>query len=292
MSVQDRGLDHRLTLARPDLAAAGLEGVVRAARFAPTRPMSCKVPATAIRRAPEAGAEQLDQLLFGEAFDLLETADGWAWGQARRDGYVGHVRLTDLTDPPSAPTHWVSALRAYAFERPDIKSPILGLYSLNALVAVEAREGRFARGAGTGWFVEDQLSPVGQLEADPASIAERFVGAAYQWGGRESLGLDCSGLTQQALLACGRACPRDTDMQAAAGRPLEREDLRRGDLVFWRGHVGMMQDKIRLIHANAHHMAVVIEPLSTAVERIGKTETGQPTGYRRMGWDLALDPIG
>ena len=113
-------------------------------------------------------------------------------------------------------------------------------------------------------------------------IAEQFVGAAYQWGGRESQGLDCSGLVQLALLACGRACPRDTDMQAGLGTPIEREALRRGDLVFWRGHVGMMQDETRLIHANAHHMAVVIEPLSTAIERIGKTETGQPTGFRTV----------
>ena len=277
------GPDHRLTLARPDLAAQALEGLVRATRYAPTTPMACLSPAAAIRRDADLEAEQLDQLLFGESFDVLETAGGWAWGQARRDGYVGFVALDDLRPEPPAATHWVSALRAYAFTAPSIKSRIRGLYSMNALVAIEAREGRFARASGAGWFVEAQLSPIGQVEPDPATVAERYVGAAYQWGGRESLGLDCSGLVQQALLACGRACPRDTDMQAQIGQPIAREDLRRGDLVFWLGHVGMMQDEIRLIHANAYHMAVAIEPLGAAIERIGRTETGQPTGFRRVG---------
>jgi len=274
--------DSRLTLARPDLAAIGLEGIVRAARYAQTQARSCAAPAAAIRRGPNADTEQLDQLLFGEAFDVLEATDGWAWGQARRDGYVGFVQAEQLGPLAPAPTHWVSAVRAYAFAQPNIKSRIVALYSINALVSVVEREDRFARCAGTGWFVERQLTPIGHDEPDPATVAERLVGAAYQWGGRESVGLDCSGLVQQALLACGWSFPRDTDLQAAKGEPIEREALRRGDLVFWRGHVGMMQDETRLIHANAHHMAVTIEPLATAIERIGKTETGQPIGFRRM----------
>jgi cell wall-associated NlpC family hydrolase len=274
--------DARLTLARPDLAAAGLEGLVRAGRYAQPWPAHCVVPAAAIRRAPDPDAEQLDQLLFGEAFDVLESSQGWAWGQARRDGYVGYVAEAALAAGQAEPTHWVSAPRAYAFAEPNIKSRIQGLYSMNVLLVAHEREDRFVRCEGAGWFVERQLSPLGQAEPDPATVAEQFVGAAYQWGGRESLGLDCSGLVQQALLACGRACPRDTDMQAAIGAPIAREALRRGDLVFWRGHVGMMQDETRLIHANAYHMAVSIEPLATAIERIGKTESGQPTGFRRI----------
>lgn len=275
-------LDGRLTLARHDLAAAGLEGVVRAARYTQTEAVSGLAPAAAIRRAPDPDAEQVDQLLFGETFDVLEQADGWVWGQARRDGYVGYVEAGHLRPLAPAPTHWVSALRAYAFAQPSIKSRPVGLYSMNALVAVEAREGRFVRAAGSGWFVERQLSAIGQVEPDLATVAEQFVGAPYQWGGRESLGLDCSGLVQQALLACGRSGPRDADMQAAIGAPIPREALRRGDLVFWRGHVGMMQDATRLIHANAHHMAVFVEPLVMAIERIAKTDTGAPTAFRRV----------
>jgi len=141
----------------------------------------------------------MDQLLFGELFDVLEETGGWAFGQARRDGYVGFVETAALSAPGPEATHWVSALRTYAFSRPDIKSAPAGLYSMNALVAVEAREGRFARGAGTGWFIADHLTPIGFGETDHAAVAERFLGAPYQWGGRESVGLDCSGLVQQAL---------------------------------------------------------------------------------------------
>ncbi len=274
--------DPRLTLARPDLAAASLEGLVRAERYAPTTVLACATPAAAIRRTPGQGAEQLDQLLFGEVFEVLEAVDGWAWGQARRDGYVGFVACANLTAPASLPTHRVSALRAYAFSEPSIKARPWGLLSMNALVAIEAREGRFARAEGSGWLVESQLAPIGQVETDLAGVAERFVGAAYQWGGRESQGLDCSGLVQQAHFACGRSCPRDTDQQAALGRPIEPSALRRGDLVFWRGHVGLMLDEARLLHANAHHMAVTIEPLAVAIARTATTETGAPTGYRRL----------
>ncbi len=266
--------DPRLTLARPDLASAGLEGLVRARAYAPTTAMHCASPSAALRTAPDGAAEQADQLLFGEGFDVLQVKAGWAWGQARRDGYVGYITLGALAEGAAAPTHRVSALRAYGFSGPDIKSAPVGLYSLNALVQVEAREGRFAKAAGSGWFVETQLSPIGQFEADPAAVAEQFLGAPYQWGGRESPGLDCSGLVQQALYACGRACPRDTDMQAAMGSPVEASALRRGDLVLWRGHVGMMldpaqQEGARMIHANAHFMATTIEPLAQALERIG-----------------------
>ncbi len=269
--------DPRVTLARPDLADASLEGIIDAARFARTSPYRCAVPAAALRHAPERGAEQMDQLLFGEAFAVLETAEGWAWGQAARDGYVGFVALTDLTAGALAPTHRVAALRAYGFSRPDIKAPPTGLYSLNALVAIDGREGRFVQALGGGWFVESQLAPIGLFEDDPAAVATRYLGAPYQWGGRESLGLDCSGLVQQALYACGQACPRDSDMQAAMGDPVEAAALRRNDLVFWRGHVGLMLDADRLLHANAFHMQVRIEPLAAAVARVG-----EPMAYRRL----------
>jgi cell wall-associated NlpC family hydrolase len=268
--------DPRTTLAGSDLADAALEGLVRAERFAETVAHRCIAPATAIRREPHPEAEQLDQLVLGETFRVLQTGRGWGWGQAARDGYVGHVWLADLKPGVLAATHRVAALRAYAFSRPDIKARPVGLYTLNALVAVEGQDGHFLKAEGGGWFDRGQLAPVGVLETDPASVAERFFGAPYQWGGRESLGLDCSGLVQQALYACGRACPRDSDMQARMGAPVERPALRRGDLVFWRGHVGMMLDRERLIHANAFHMAVAVESLEAAITRIG-----EPTALRR-----------
>lgn len=271
--------DPRLTLARDGIAARSLEGIVPADRYIDTTLRQTRVPAAALRRSPAPAAEQLDQLLFGELFEVLDEADGWAFGQAKRDGYVGYVAADALGAPGAAPTRTVRALRTYGFSAPSIKAAPVGLYSLNALVAEEGREGRFVKTSG-GWFVEEHLAPVGEHAADYVAVAEQFVGAPYQWGGRESLGLDCSGLVQQALYAGGRDCPRDSDQQAALGAPVEA--LRRGDLVFWRGHVAMMTSATDIIHANAFHMQVVIEPLAEAAARIISRGGGEPTGYRRI----------
>jgi len=274
--------DPRITAIQGDLASMALQGLIAAKTYQIPIPMQVSAPVVPIRAAPEGDAEQWDQMIFGEGFDLLAEADGFGWGQARRDGYVGYVDLAALSAPVLAPTHKISALRTYGFSEPSIKSAPIGLYSLNALVTVEAREGRFVRAARAGWFVESQLSPIGQFETDPVAVAERFLGTPYQWGGRESLGLDCSGLVQQAFYACGLACPRDSDMQVAQiGEALDGSDLRRGDLVFWKGHVGLMKDAITLIHANAHHMAVVSEPLAEAILRIEAAGSGSPTAFRR-----------
>ena len=275
--------DARVTPLRDGIAARALEGVLPAEIYLDVKPMRCAGPAAAIRRAPDAASEQMDQLLFGEVFDVIEEEEGgFLWGQARRDGYVGFIEAAALAPPGPAPTHRISAIRTYAFAGPSIKSRALGPYSLNSLVTVEAVEGALAKVAGAGWMAVRHLSPIGVFEADPAAVAERYLGAPYLWGGRESLGLDCSGLVQQALLACGRACPRDADMQQALGREIGRADFGRGDLVFWKGHVAIGLDAERILHANAHHMAVAIEPLDGAVERIKAAGSGEPTAFRRV----------
>ena len=273
--------DPRVTPTRGDLAARVLEGVVPADAYADPQVLAAMVPAVAIRRAPDLAAEQMDQLLFGEIFDVLDDRDGFAWGQSRRDGYVGFVERAALAPAGAPPTHRVAAIRTYAFAEPSIKTRAFGPYSINALVHVEAREGRFAKAAGSGWFIGDHLAPIGRFEDDAVAVAERFLGAPYLWGGRESLGLDCSGLTQQALATCGIAYPRDTDQQEQRGRRLAAADLKRGDLVFWKGHVAMMLDGERIIHANAHHMATAIEPLSQTRARYVAAGVGEPTAYRR-----------
>jgi cell wall-associated NlpC family hydrolase len=224
----------------------------------------------------------MDQLLAGELFDVIEEeAGGFVWGQARRDGYVGFVLAAALGRPGAEPTHRISALRTYAFAEPSIKSRAAGPYSMNSLVAVEAVEGRLAKAAGCGWIPVEHLAPIGQFEDDWAAVAERFLGAPYLWGGRESLGLDCSGLVQQALFACGRACPRDADQQAQLGVGITREEVARGDLICWNGHIGMALDNQTLVHANGFHMAVAIEPLDGAIARIDAAGVGQPTAFRR-----------
>ncbi len=276
--------DPRTTLARQDLAEQALEGVLRADRYRPVEAWQCAVPAAAVRKSPEPGAEQLDQIVFGEAFDALDRKDGWLWGRARRDGHVGWVGASGLAQPVLAPTHRVSAIRTYAYREPDIRSGVLALLTLNALVTVEASAGRFNKIARSGWIVERHIAALDDFERDPVAVAERYLGAPYQWGGRESLGLDCSGLVQQALYACGRACPRDADMQAkAAGEAIDRaQGLRRGDLVFWDGHVAVMIDEARVIHANSHHMAVAVEPLAEAELRQREAGVGEPVAYRRL----------
>jgi hypothetical protein len=275
------GFDARLTLARPDLASSALEGRVRAERYATPTPLHCVAPATAIRAQATPGGEQINQLLHGEAFDVLEETGGWAWGQARRDGYVGFVETSALATPGRGPTHRVAALRAYVFAAPNIRSLTSGPLSINSLVETAIRSHRFIMVAGLGWMFEHQLAPVGRFERDYVVVAERFVGAAYLWGGREAQGVDCSGLVQQALFACGRSCPRDTDLQRGLGEPVAAEALRRGDLVFWPGHVAIMVDGARVLHANGHHAAVVIEPLADAVARIEAAGVGPPVAYRR-----------
>lgn len=274
--------DPRLNLARPDLASAALEGLVRAERFAATTAMRLVIPAAAVRAAPSVDAEQVDQLLFGERFDVLELEDGFAWGQAARDGYVGWVEAAALSARDLTPTHRVASLRTFSYLEPSIKAPSRGPFSLGALVTVVETAGPLTRVEGGGWIPAAHLAPIGADFADPVETALKFLGTPYLWGGRDSLGIDCSGLVQQAFYAAGRACPRDTDLQAELGEPVAREDLARGDLVFWRGHVGMMIDAERLLHANAHHMAVAIEPLTEAVLRIEAAGSGAPTGYRRV----------
>ncbi|MFO0541528.1 MAG: C40 family peptidase [Phenylobacterium sp.] len=282
--------DPRLTLARPDLASGDLEGRLDARRFARPRRMQVAVPAAAIRREPQPDAEQLDQVLLGERFDVLEIRDGYAWGQAARDGYVGHLAFGALAPEGAPPTHWVRVPLTYGFEAPTIKSRPTGPISLNSLVTVTAREGRLVQCDAGFWLPESHLSPLGEVAADPVEIAEAHLGAAYLWGGREGCGIDCSGLILQSLLACGRACPRDSDLQQALGAPVAAGDLKRGDLVFWKGHVAILVDGARIIHANAHHMAVAREPLKEAIERIRSSGGGDPTAYRRPLTRTRPDP--
>ncbi|OXE37574.1 MAG: hydrolase Nlp/P60 [Phenylobacterium zucineum] len=274
--------DLRTTLIREGLAAGGLEGLVPAAAYAETRPMQTCLPQASLYSQPDLAAEQQTQLLFGERFDVLGDNGDFVLGQARRDGYVGYVRRTALTVRGLSPTHWICVPQTFALAEPDIKSAASGPYWLNSLITVVRTEGRFCWADGLGWMVSEHLMPVGIFRTDFVAVAESLSGAGYVWGGRMSSGLDCSGLVQQARLSCGLAFPRDTDQQITRGRAVEDRDLQRGDLVFWRGHVGVMVDEAKLIHANAHHMAVTTEPLAEAVERIAAGPTGKPIGYRRL----------
>ena len=280
------GSDPRLILATPEAASSALEGVIAAPRYVHPTPMQATAARTGLLKAADPDAEQADELLFGEAFEVLEIKDGFAFGQAVRDSYVGWVEEDALGEPGPPPTHRVSAPATFAFLEPSIKTPVVHRLSLNALASVEAREGRFVKLHGSGWVVSQHLLPIGQCRDDPAAVALQFLGVPYLWGGRSADGLDCSGLVQQALYACGLACPRDSDQQATLGTGLEigadLAGLHRGDLVFWPGHVGMMLDETRLLHANASAMCVSIEVLTDAVKRIEAAGSGSPSASRRL----------
>jgi cell wall-associated NlpC family hydrolase len=219
------------------------------------------------------------QLLYGEAFRVYDMKNGWAWGQAESDDYVGYVLAEDL-GAPLAPTDKLIALRSFIYREPDIKTRPLMSISFGAQLSVTRGEGRFAELVDGGFIYGAHLAPLSQMENDWICVARRFIGAPYFWGGRESSGLDCSALIQLALNACGLVCPRDTYMQEAVlghevAAPMP------GDIVFWKGHVGFLSAPDTLLHANAHHMAVVEEPFAAACARIQETD-GPVTSIRRL----------
>ncbi|MGH6829437.1 MAG: C40 family peptidase [Rhizomicrobium sp.] len=259
--------DSRLTPARSDLAASFLKGEVEALRFVDGEKAQLDCPRAWLRATPSQVAAQTSELLLGEAVTVYERKAGWAWVQVQADSYIGYMREAALGPPATTDARVVLPL-APILAGPDVKAPLKGLLPLNALVKKADEEGDFVRAAG-GFVPRRALAPKAQAAADFVSVAEAFLGAPYVWGGKTSLGVDCSGLIQTALQAANVAAPRDTDMmERQLGRPIRREEIRRGDLVFWKGHMGVMADERTLLHANAFFMAVTREPLADAMARI------------------------
>lgn len=290
-------LDPRLNAYRADLADETLKGKVRADRFVTGKVHHVAASQAPLRRAPSATAALETEALRGEALRVFETRpDGWCWVQLACDRYVGWTERDALSAPGVAATHRVTALRTFAFSEPDIKSAPLSALPLGAEVAMvgeaEDKNARYALIEPAGAVVMQHLSAIDAFATDWTGIAERFVGAPYLWGGKTSLGIDCSGLVQIAFQACGIAAPRDTDMQEAEiGVALPHGNalpsLRRGDLVFWPGHVGFIRDAETLLHANAHAMAVADEPLAAALERFERQGL-KPTQVRRVDPRIAI----
>lgn len=262
----------RLLAARGDVAAAHLKGQIEAERYVEPVDMQVTAGVAAIRRTPCDDGPMDTQALFGEVFAVLEEKDGWAWGFSRHDGYVGYIDMAALSAPVRPVTHRVSALRTYLFSGPDLKSAPHCLLSMNAKINAGEKRGRFVDAGGSGWVFEGHLVSLDHAEPDYVTVAERFAGTPYLWGGKESLGLDCSGLVQTSLEAAGISILRDTDMQeselAARFSTIAADAPRqRGDIVFWSGHVGIMVDETRILHANAHYLQTVIEPVSETERR-------------------------
>lgn len=275
-------MDPRITPARPDLAACHLEGKVAAARFVKGTMREVIAPQAPVRREPHPDAPLDTEALKGERVVVYEvTEEGWTWGQLVGDGYVGWLPAEALGLPGPDATHRVTAVRTLVFPGPSIKIPPAEMLSLGCTLAIERIAEPFAVTAMNQFVPLQHLSPLQAWEADPVAVAERLAGTPYLWGGKSSLGLDCSGLVQLALMACGIACPRDSDMQEAAFGPAgPLSAVARGDLLFWKGHVAIVRNGATLIHANAHHMAVAIEPIAEAVARI-RAAGNELTAVRR-----------
>ena len=271
--------DRRRHFANERVADAALRGAVAAASFVAPEPRRVAVFASFIHAGP--GGRRDRQLLFGDRFDVIEDRAGWSFGRAAKDGYVGYVAAADL-GPAAEPTHVVRLRHTYLYPAPDFKLPPLARLPFGGRIRVDEVAGDWARTA-DGHLRAGHLRPIGRPVDDPVAVAETFLGTPYLWAGNTGDGIDCSGLVQVACLACGIACPGDSDEQVALGEALPADaPLRRGDLLFWKGHVAWVAQPDRILHANAHAMAVTYEELDAALARIAAQGDGPVIARRRL----------
>jgi cell wall-associated NlpC family hydrolase len=277
--------DPRLTPAHADLAAEYLRGEIESARYVPGRTMHVRVGLADLHGKPSSSAAIVTQALFGEDVMLYEERESWAWVQLANDDYVGYLRRDALADGAAQATHRVCVGRSIVYPAADIKAPAITALPLDSHVKLKGEEGAFGRLADGGFMFMHHLKRLSENVKDFVAVAEGFLGSPYLWGGKSSLGIDCSGLVQIALAAAGVTAPRDTDLQESAlgtALPIGLEGLRRGDLVFWKGHVGIMRDAQSLLHANAHHMLVTSECLAGVRDHIRLSGGGEITAIKRL----------
>jgi hypothetical protein len=273
-------MDPRLTPANPRVAASTLRGQVNAESYVDGTEKMIAVRCADLLSAPHGRRER--QLLLGERVMMYEERAGWAFVQAEKDGYVGYLPFNQLEERRPA-THWVISRASHLYSEPDFKSHEHMSLSMGSQFRVFGEADGFYE-TPLGYVPKPHLAPLGKLARDPVEVAERYLGVPYLWGGNSIWGIDCSGLVQAGCVACGIPCPGDSDLQEAAlGRPLpEDKKLRRGDLLFWKGHVALVAGRGMLIHANAHHMSVAYEPIDEAIARIEAQGDGPVTSRKRL----------
>lgn len=274
--------DPRITPARGDLAAASLEGKVMADRYAEPRAMTVAAAVAPLKAAADPYGPLDSTLLYGQQFDVYDTREGWCWGQAVADGYVGYVPEATLADGALPATHKVAMPMTHLYTAPDVKTEPVGMLFMNSAVQVDAEEGVFAQLSGGVYAHRSHLAD--ESAADFVAVARMFLHAPYLWGGNSAQGIDCSGLVQAALMRAGRDCPRDSDMQEAMpGEAVDPDGtLQKGDLVFWKGHVGIMVTGSSLLHATEYTLRVMEEPFKRARKRIAAAGL-EVTSVKRLG---------
>jgi hypothetical protein len=278
-------LDPRRNAFREDIASVSLKDKVKAQRYVQGELRQVVAPVAPLRYLPRFDAPLLTEALVGELVTVYDVEEGWGWAQLGRDGYVGYIPLDTLSVMIEEPTHWLIARASFVYPTPDMKRPPLMRMSFGAEMTIVGREGRFFELSRGGFIFAGHVQPLGERPGDFVRFAERFVGTPYLWGGRTSHGIDCSGLVQVSLQGTGFACPRDSDMQEnEVGEALPNpsmNEVKRGDLIFWKGHVGVVQSSEWMLHASGHQMEVVVEPVHRAVERLAATH-GPVTSLRRI----------
>lgn len=282
--------DRRLTPANGRVAATRLRGQVQADRFVDGT-LRQVIGAPFLQREP--GGARDRQMLWGDAFHVYEIANEWVFGQSVKDGYVGYLHAP-LTDPQNL-NHRVRVRTTWAYPEAGFKRPALHDLHFNSSVCVTDHDGKWAqisvaetdlKAAHQAFIPFAHLGALAKPETDPVAAAQLFLGTPYVWAGNSGFGIDCSGLVQAACLACGVPCPGDSDLQEKAlGETLPAgTQAKAGDLFFWKGHVAMAVDCETLIHATAHYMAVVCEPIADAILRIEKQGEGPVTRHARLEW--------
>lgn len=271
-------MDRRLTPYSGRKALFSLQGQLNA-DFVEGEAFRVNRPVIDLLKSPHGARDR--QLLWGDKLLVIDRDQGQAFVQAQKDGFCGWIDETSL-QPDYVPTHWVAARASHLYSGPKVQAAEICALPLGAEVQVTGFDGNFAI-TPQGCIPKMHLRALSDRPTDPVAVAESLLGTPYLWGGNSHAGIDCSGLAQVSLLACGIAAPGDSDQQQALGRALPAaEPLQRGDLLFWKGHIALVANDDLMIHANGHTMNVAYEGISAGIQRIIDQNGGPVTHRRRL----------